>query len=131
MCGEAAAGFVLPPRPPRLVIARADATCYSIVETQLRSVPPYIVSAAWALLMSYFAWKTQRHGLFIAASTSLSVGELALLLPQHSKVSDTDLRGPVVGYIMFIASSNPQVLYGTPKRFTPVALACADLPHSP
>ncbi|POY72429.1 hypothetical protein BMF94_4255 [Rhodotorula taiwanensis] len=75
---------------------------YTTVETQLRSVPPYIVSAAWALLMSYFAWKTQRHGLFIAASTSLSV----------------------VGYIMFIASSNPQVLYGASFLTFTGALPC-------
>lgn len=69
------------------------------VETQLRSVPPYIVSAGnfpslvfgrndssrsclldskppvWAVVTSYFAWKTGRHGIFVACSTSLSVGE--------------------------------------------------------
>lgn len=56
--------------------SRTDLGLYALVETNLRTVPPYIVSACWAVIMSYFAWKTQRHGIFIAASTSLSVGEL-------------------------------------------------------
>lgn len=88
-------------------------------------MPPYIVSAVWAVGVSYFAWKYQKHGIFIAASTSLSV----------------------IGYIMFIASSNPQVLYGasfltftgarrflllplaalSPKELTDRAVLCSSL----
>ncbi|GAA5976076.1 hypothetical protein JCM10908_005379 [Rhodotorula pacifica] len=75
---------------------------YTTIETQLRSVPPYIVSAVWAVGVSYFAWKTQRHGMFIAASTTLSV----------------------VGYIMFLASSNPHVLYGASFLTFTGALPC-------
>ncbi|GAA5918963.1 hypothetical protein JCM1841_002660 [Sporobolomyces salmonicolor] len=63
---------------------------YTTVQTQLRTVPPYIVSSVWAVAMSYLSWKTRRHGLFIAGSTMLTV----------------------VGYIMFLASSNPHVAYG-------------------
>ncbi|BGP54458.1 hypothetical protein JCM8202_001536 [Rhodotorula sphaerocarpa] len=75
---------------------------YTVIETQLRSVPPYIVSAVWAVVTSYFAWKTGRHGIFVACSTSLSV----------------------VGYIMFLASTNPQVLYGASFLTFTGALPC-------
>lgn len=63
---------------------------YTATQVQLRSVPPYIVASAWAFGISYFAWKTRVHGYFVAGSTVLSI----------------------VGYIMFLASKDPKVLYG-------------------
>ncbi|GAA6038004.1 hypothetical protein JCM8097_009535 [Rhodosporidiobolus ruineniae] len=75
---------------------------YTTTETQLRTVPPYIVSSVWAVFVSYFAWKTRRHGIYIAGSCILSI----------------------VGYIMFLASSNPKVLYGASFLTFTGALPC-------
>ncbi|GAA6003188.1 uncharacterized protein JCM10292_002909 [Rhodotorula paludigena] len=75
---------------------------YTTTEVQLRTVPPYIVSAVWAVGVSYICWKTRRHGLCIALSSVLSV----------------------VGYIMFLASDNPKVLYGASFLTFTGALPC-------
>ncbi|BGP38561.1 hypothetical protein JCM10450v2_002510 [Rhodotorula kratochvilovae] len=75
---------------------------YSSTEVQFRTVPPYIVSAVWAVGVAYICWKTRRHGLCIAASTCLSV----------------------IGYIMFLASDNPKVLYGASFLTFTGALPC-------
>ncbi|GAA5898325.1 hypothetical protein JCM8208_006945 [Rhodotorula glutinis] len=70
---------------------------YTTTEVQLRSVPPYIVSAVWAVGVSYICWKTKRHGLCIASSLVLSI----------------------IGYIMFLASANPKVLYAASPQYKP------------
>ncbi|GAA5852357.1 hypothetical protein JCM9279_001172 [Rhodotorula babjevae] len=75
---------------------------YTTTEVQLRSVPPYIVSAVWAVGVSYICWKTKRHGLCVASSVVLSI----------------------VGYIMFLASDNPKVLYGASFLTFTGALPC-------
>ncbi|BGP14513.1 hypothetical protein JCM10213v2_002462 [Rhodosporidiobolus nylandii] len=76
---------------------------YTTTETQLRTVPPYIVSAVWAVFVSYFAWRTKRHGIYIAGSCVLSI----------------------VGYIMFIAvKDKPSVLYGASFLTFTGALPC-------
>ncbi|GAA5967059.1 hypothetical protein JCM11641_000427 [Rhodosporidiobolus odoratus] len=75
---------------------------YTTTETQLRTVPPYIVASVWSVFVSYFAWKTKKHGIYIAGSCIFSV----------------------VGYIMFLASSNPHVLYGASFLTFTGALPC-------
>ncbi|GAA5884442.1 hypothetical protein JCM6882_005254 [Rhodosporidiobolus microsporus] len=75
---------------------------YTTTETQLRSVPPYIVASAWSVFISFFAWKTRKHGVFIAGSCVFSL----------------------IGYIMFLASDNPNVLYGASFLTFTGALPC-------
>ncbi|GAA5967061.1 hypothetical protein JCM11641_000428 [Rhodosporidiobolus odoratus] len=78
---------------------------YSTTETQLRTVPPYIIASLWAVFISYCAWKTKRHGVYIAGSLVLTT----------------------VGYIMFLASSNPHVLYGASFLTFTGAIPCGSL----
>ncbi|KAJ8295989.1 MFS transporter prlL [Rhodotorula toruloides] len=78
---------------------------YSATQVQLRTVPPYIVASAWAFGISYCAWKTRVHGYFVAGSTVLSI----------------------VGYIMFLASKDPKVLYGASFLTFTGALPCGPL----
>lgn len=61
---------------------------YSTVEVQLRSVPPYVVATAWSIFIAYMCYKTRRHGVWIAFSLIFSV----------------------IGYIGFVASTNPKFL---------------------
>ncbi|GAA6059458.1 hypothetical protein JCM10212_005397 [Sporobolomyces blumeae] len=63
---------------------------YTTVETNLRSVPPYVVATIWSLIISYSAWRFRVHGYLLSASTMISV----------------------VGYIIFLATHNPKTLYG-------------------
>ncbi|GAA5875524.1 hypothetical protein JCM8547_001689 [Rhodosporidiobolus lusitaniae] len=69
---------------------------------RLLQVPPYVVASAWSVFCSYFAWKTRRHGIFIAGSCVFSM----------------------IGYIMFLASDNPHVLYGASFLTFTGALPC-------
>ncbi|GEM06815.1 major facilitator superfamily protein [Rhodotorula toruloides] len=78
---------------------------YTATQVQLRSVPPYIVASAWAFGVSYVAWKTRVHGYLVAGSTMLSI----------------------VGYVMFLASKDPKVLYGASFLTFTGALPCGPL----
>ncbi|GAA6011294.1 hypothetical protein JCM10207_008289 [Rhodosporidiobolus poonsookiae] len=75
---------------------------YTTTETQLRTVPPYVVASAWSVFISYFAWKTRRHGIFVACSCIFSV----------------------IGYAMFLGSKNSKVLYGASFLTFTGALPC-------
>ncbi|GAA5881385.1 hypothetical protein JCM16303_000156 [Sporobolomyces ruberrimus] len=63
---------------------------FTVVQTNLRSVGPYLTSAVWAVGVSYSAWRFRIHGFLIAGSCVLSV----------------------IGYIIFLTSTDPKVLYG-------------------
>ncbi|KAL8284060.1 hypothetical protein RQP46_005173 [Phenoliferia psychrophenolica] len=62
---------------------------FTTVQVQLRSVPPYVLATFWSIFISYMCMKTRRHGLYIMFSVSFSV----------------------IGYIIFVASTNSAVLY--------------------
>ncbi|GAA5905269.1 uncharacterized protein JCM6883_006342 [Sporobolomyces salmoneus] len=78
---------------------------FTVVQANLRSVGPYSVAAAWSVLVSYVAWRYRIHGFLIAGSCVLSV----------------------IGYIMFLASPDPQVLYGAAFLTFSGALPCGPL----
>jgi sugar phosphate permease len=59
------------------------------IQLQLQTVPPYIVGAFFVLLFPYLAWKTKRRGLYMLISAPLMV----------------------IGYIIFVATENPQARY--------------------
>ncbi|KAL8292238.1 hypothetical protein RQP46_001704 [Phenoliferia psychrophenolica] len=61
------------------------------IQLQLQTVPPYIVGSFFCLLVPYLGWKTNRRALWMTISAPLII----------------------VGYIMFLASKNPQVRYAT------------------
>ncbi|PGH23534.1 hypothetical protein AJ80_02488 [Polytolypa hystricis UAMH7299] len=62
----------------------------SVVSQQLHTVPPYVVGAFFTVLLPFLSWRYDRRNLFIAASC----------IPT------------MAGYVMFLASTNPQVRYG-------------------
>lgn len=72
-----------------VTILRLNYPGLSTVQIQLLSAPPPIAGAAFALCMAYVAMKTRRHGLVIAACAGLNV----------------------VGYGIWLGSSNPQARY--------------------
>jgi hypothetical protein len=46
---------------------------FSPIQIQLRTVPPFAVSAVWSVIISYFAWKVQKRGLWIMISVPLGI----------------------------------------------------------
>ncbi|BGP40847.1 hypothetical protein JCM10449v2_004812 [Rhodotorula kratochvilovae] len=56
---------------------------------QLRTVPPYVIGAFTTLLTGYLSWKTKKRGLYMVISAPFMM----------------------LGYIMYLASMNPQVRY--------------------
>lgn len=74
------------------------------VHQQLRTVPPYLVGAAFVLIFGAASWRYDRRTLF-------------LILPAPIMM---------VGYIMFLTSENPQVRYGAT-----FLIAIGAFPYSP
>ncbi|KAF1930191.1 putative MFS transporter [Didymella exigua CBS 183.55] len=62
----------------------------TVVYQQLRTVPPYIVGAFFTLLFPFLSWRYDRRTIFMIAGAPLMM----------------------VGYIMFLASTESQVRYG-------------------
>ncbi|KAH8900323.1 MFS general substrate transporter [Thozetella sp. PMI_491] len=62
---------------------------FSTVQKQLYTVPPYIVGAFFTLLLPGLSWRFDRRQIFIILSAPLVM----------------------IGYTMFLASTNPQVRY--------------------
>lgn len=46
---------------------------YSAIEIQLRTVPPFAVSAVWSVLISYLSWKIQKRGIWIMISIPMGI----------------------------------------------------------
>lgn len=61
----------------------------SVISKQLHTVPPYIVGAAFVVFIPYLSWKTKRNLPYFVFSAPLMI----------------------IGYIMFLASTNSQVRY--------------------
>ncbi|GLB41650.1 putative MFS general substrate transporter [Lyophyllum shimeji] len=54
---------------------------YTVVQSQLRTVPPYVVAAVWAVVCTYFSYRTRRRAavilacaLFMVAGYAIAVG---------------------------------------------------------
>ena len=62
----------------------------TVVHQQLRTVPPYIVGAFFTVLFPFLSWRFDRRNIFLIVSAPLIM----------------------VGYIMFLASTDGQVRYG-------------------
>jgi MFS family permease len=62
----------------------------SVVSQQLYTVPPYIVGAFVAVLFPFLSWRSDRRMIFFIICAPLMM----------------------IGYIMFLASTNPHVRYG-------------------
>jgi MFS family permease len=62
----------------------------SVISQQLHTVPPYIVGACFTLFFPYLSWRMDRRMIFFILSSPLMIA----------------------GYIMFLASANPNVHYG-------------------
>lgn len=63
---------------------------YSTIRKQLYTVPPYLVGVVFNLLIPFLSWKMNRRLVFFIASAVL----------------------PIVGYTIFIATTNPHARYG-------------------
>lgn len=62
----------------------------TVVSQQLHTVPPYVVGAFFTVMFPFLSWRFDRRNIFFIMSTPLMM----------------------IGYIMFLASTNPQVRYG-------------------
>jgi MFS family permease len=62
----------------------------TVVYQQLKTVPPYIVGAFFTVAIPFASWRTDKRTIYFILSTPLMM----------------------IGYIMFLASDNPQVRYG-------------------
>ncbi|RDW95147.1 MFS transporter-10 [Coleophoma crateriformis] len=62
----------------------------SVVSQQLHTVPPYIVGAFFTVLFPFLSWRFDRRNIFFIISAPLTM----------------------IGYIMFLASTQPMVRYG-------------------
>lgn len=62
----------------------------SVVSQQLHTVPPYIVGAFFVILFNFLSWKIDKRNIFFICNAPLMMA----------------------GYIMFLASTNPNVRYG-------------------
>lgn len=62
----------------------------TVISQQLHTVPPYIVGAFFTVLFPFLSWRFDRRTIFFIISAPLMM----------------------CGYIMFLASTNPQVRYG-------------------
>jgi hypothetical protein len=62
----------------------------STITQQLYTVPPYVVGGFFTVLLPFLSWRTDRRQIFMILSAPLVM----------------------VGYIMFLSSTNPQVRYG-------------------
>jgi Na+/melibiose symporter-like transporter len=62
----------------------------TVVSQQLRTVPPYVVGAFFTVLLPFLSWRFDRRTIFFIIGAPLMV----------------------IGYIMFLASTNPKVRYG-------------------
>ncbi|KMP09867.1 inner membrane transport protein yfaV [Coccidioides immitis H538.4] len=71
-------------------IIRAIYPNYSVVQQQLQTVPPYVVGAFFTVFIPLLSWRFDRRNIFMIVA-----GPLVM-----------------VGYIMFLASSNARVRYG-------------------
>ncbi|BEJ16618.1 hypothetical protein CspHIS471_0600190 [Cutaneotrichosporon sp. HIS471] len=63
---------------------------HTVIQKQLHTVPPYVVGAFFVVALPFLTWKTGRSLVFFVFSAPLMM----------------------VGYIMFLASTNPHVRYG-------------------
>jgi hypothetical protein len=52
----------------------------SIIDQQLRTVPPYLVGALFTLLIPYISWKTDRRTIFLALATPPMAAGFAIFL---------------------------------------------------
>ncbi|ORY61451.1 major facilitator superfamily domain-containing protein [Pseudomassariella vexata] len=78
------------------------------VQKQLYTVPPYVVGAFFTLLIPYLSWKTDRRQIFFVLSTPLVI----------------------VGYIMFLASTDPKVRYAGTFLLTSSTFAIGPLSNA-
>jgi hypothetical protein len=62
---------------------------YTTIQNQLYTVPPYILGAFFTLLLPGLSWKTDKRQIFMILSAPLVI----------------------IGYAMFLGSTNPQVRY--------------------
>lgn len=62
----------------------------STVSQQLHTVPPYVVGAFFVVAFNFASWKLDKRNVFFIANAPLMMA----------------------GYIMFLASTNPNVRYG-------------------
>ncbi|SCV72843.1 BQ2448_4380 [Microbotryum intermedium] len=62
---------------------------FSVVEVQLRCVPPYMVATLWSIFIFWVCFRTRKHGIWIAFTCCFSV----------------------TGYIIFLTVHNSKILY--------------------
>jgi len=63
---------------------------HTVIYQQLKTVPPYVVGAFFTVLFPFLSWRYDRRNLFFIISAPLMIA----------------------GYIMFLASTDPQTRYG-------------------
>jgi len=83
---------------------------FTVVQTNLRSVGPYMVAAVWSVFISYGAWRYRIHGFLIAGSCVLSVIGYAIFL--STAVSTLPFLRRLGLTDSCSRSQDPKILYG-------------------
>lgn len=70
---------------------------YGTIEVQLRTVPPFVVSGVWSVVISYLSWKMRKRGIWIMISIPLAImvrgSPQNTLGPQQSLTFFCDVTG--------------------------------------
>lgn len=61
---------------------------YGTIESQLRSVPPYVVACPWSIFIAYVSYRTQRRGIWILLCAVLGLAGSSILVGTGNKQAD-------------------------------------------
>ncbi|KAJ3534903.1 hypothetical protein NMY22_g6720 [Coprinellus aureogranulatus] len=75
---------------------------YSVVEVQLRTVPPYIVGAVWAVANSWVSYRTRVRWLPLLVSTLLAVAGTDILSYGYAACFLNIMAGAIIGPMLVI-----------------------------
>lgn len=53
---------------------------YSPIQSQLRTVPPYVTASVWSIFVAWQCQRTTKRGLWVLVSTPLSILGSAMLI---------------------------------------------------
>ncbi|KAG8992358.1 hypothetical protein FRB94_011696 [Tulasnella sp. JGI-2019a] len=61
---------------------------YSPIQSQLRSVPPYVVACTWSVFVAYSSYRTGRRGMWVLISAPIGLAGAAILVGTGHKQTD-------------------------------------------
>lgn len=61
---------------------------YGTIESQLRSVPPYVVACSWSIFVAYGSYRTQRRGIWVLLTSLFGITGASILVGSANKRAD-------------------------------------------